>query len=166
MAMLIAGIDPGTTTGIAALDLGGRLLLLTSLKNADRSMISKAIIDTGRPLIIAGDVAPASRLLEKLAAAFSARIFSPEKSMDRLGKIEVAERYSKAVSPDEKLWKNRHERDALAAALRAWKSLRPVIARISEASAGMDSRSADRLAECVLLGGRPVGECRRKIARD
>lgn len=128
-----------------------------------RAAISRMILDLGRPVIIAGDVNPPPKMLEKLAAGLSARLFYPEENMSRFEKLKIAEKYSKAISPNKKLWGNRHERDALAAALRAWKRMRHVIAKLDEAVAGMDENKAGAVMECVLLNGRPVEECRRRF---
>ncbi len=161
MKLIIAGIDPGTTAGLAAIDLDGNLLLLKSIKNAARAEISEAILDAGMPLIIAGDVNPPPKMLEKLAAGFSANVFFPEKNMTRLEKIRIAERYSKSVSPDRKLWGNKHERDALAAALRAWKRIRPLIMKVEGATADMNREKANNIMTCVLMGKRSIEECKR-----
>lgn len=128
-----------------------------------RAAISRMILDLGRPVIIAGDVNPPPKMLEKLAAGLSARLFYPEKNMSRFEKLKIAEKYSKAVSPNKKLWGNKHERDALAAALRAWKRIRPLIMRVEGATAGMNREKANNIMACVLMGKRNIEECKRRF---
>jgi len=164
MKRIIVGIDPGTTAGIAALDIQGNLVLLKSIKNATHGEISKAIIDAGKPVIIASDVSPLPKMLEKVAASFAAKVMFPEERLTRVDKLNIAEKYSKEVSPEKKLWSNRHERDALAAALRAWRSKRHLLMKLEADVSGMGSERANKIIECVLLKGRPIEECRRRYA--
>lgn len=128
-----------------------------------RAAISRMILDLGRPVIIAGDVNPPPKMLEKLAAGLSTRLFYPEKNMSRFEKLKIAEKYSKAVSPNKKLWGNKHERDALAAALRAWKRVRPLILKVENATARMSEEKASNIMACVLLDERSIEECRRRF---
>jgi len=125
---IIAGIDPGTTTGIALLDLEGNLILTAKKKNLPRSKIIKFISDVGTPVVIAGDVSPASRLIEKIASTFSARVIIPDDSLRRKDKIATTRDFLNGSN--KRL--SRHERDALAAAIYGWKRLKPLIIRVDE----------------------------------
>ena len=53
---LILGIDPGTTCGIAALDLNGNLLLIKSQRELLRSEVVDLTLSIGEPVAIASDV--------------------------------------------------------------------------------------------------------------
>lgn len=53
---LIVGIDPGTTTAFAALDLDGNLLHLQSSRQMNMGDVIEALYKVGKPLIIASDV--------------------------------------------------------------------------------------------------------------
>jgi predicted RNase H-like nuclease (RuvC/YqgF family) len=163
MKLAIVGIDPGTTTGIAAIGLRGELLLLKSMKNPRIGDVSKTIVDSCRPIIIAGDVNPPPKMLEKLAAVFSAKVFFPKENMERLDKIEIAESYSKKVNPEGRVWANRHERDALASALRAWKRVRHIIDRAYDSTMGLGEETVGKVMLCVLNEGRPIEECKRRF---
>lgn len=109
---VIAGIDPGTTTGVAVLDLAGDLVDLTSSRTMSPSDVIEWIAARGRPLIVATDVYPTPGAVEKIKRAFSAVLFSPGDSVPAEEKILLARPFG---------YKNDHERDALAAAASAFK---------------------------------------------
>ncbi len=112
---LIVGIDPGTTTAVAALDLDGNLLHLASSRQMDMSAVTESLYKVGKPLIIASDVREMPYSVEKIRRAFSAIPFSPKQDMSVDGKMEMA-----APFP----YGNDHERDALSAALEAYRQYR------------------------------------------
>ena len=126
------GIDPGATTGIAAIDLEGNIILIDSRKGFSRSELIKVLSGMGNPLVVSSDTNPSPKLIEKIASAFSARLMAPEHSLLRSEKIKLVKGYMKANEIKESPWKNRHERDALASAIHAWKKTRPLIKRISK----------------------------------
>ncbi|HON81554.1 MAG TPA: DUF460 domain-containing protein [Methanoregulaceae archaeon] len=112
---LIVGIDPGTTTGIAALDLDGNLQFLSSSRQMAMSEVIEAIYKVGKPLIIASDVHEMPYSVEKIRRAFNAAAYTPRQDMSVETKLELT-----APLP----YQNDHERDALAAALEAFRSHR------------------------------------------
>lgn len=127
------GIDPGTTVGLAFLDLEGGLVLLKSGRSMGVSEIDRVIDKTGNPLIISTDVSPPPRIIGKVSSAFSARMIFPEKSLSRREKNMIARNYCKGVLKARKPpWKNRHEKDALVSAVFAWKRVRPTIKKIRD----------------------------------
>lgn len=130
---LIVGIDPGTTIGLAFLDLDGGLVLLRSGKNMGVSEISRAIAGTGSPIIISTDVNPPPRVIEKASSAFSARLVYPKRSLGRREKNSITRGYCKKILHARKPpWANRHEKDALASAVFAWKAVRPTLKKIRD----------------------------------
>jgi predicted RNase H-like nuclease (RuvC/YqgF family) len=112
---LIVGIDPGTTTAVAALDLEGNLQYLGSSRQMTMSDVIEAIYKVGKPLIIASDVRDMPFSVEKIRRAFNGVAFSPRQDMSIEAKLEMT-----ADFPHQ----NDHERDALAAALEAYRSYR------------------------------------------
>jgi len=112
---LIVGIDPGTTTAIAALDLDGNLLFLTSSRQMSMSDVIEAIYKVGKPLIIASDVHEMPFSVEKIRRAFNGIAHSPRQDMSVETKLEMTSSFP---------YQNDHERDALAAALDAFRSHR------------------------------------------
>jgi uncharacterized protein len=112
---IIAGLDPGTTTGIAALNLSGELVDLISSRALSSSDVIEWIAARGRPLVVATDVFPTPGHVEKVKRAFNAVLFSPGGDIPAEEKISLGKEYG---------YKNDHERDALAAAISAFKKYR------------------------------------------
>ncbi|MDK2891411.1 MAG: uncharacterized protein PWR21_2043 [Methanoculleus sp.] len=111
---LIVGLDPGTTTGIAAVDLDGNLVLLTSSRQMTMSDIVEELYRAGKPLIIASDVQQMPYSVEKIRRAFNAIPYTPKQSLSVEAKYDLTAPFS---------YTNDHERDALSAALDAYRSL-------------------------------------------
>ena len=109
---IIVGLDPGTTTGIAALNLRGELVDLISSRAMSSSDVIEWIAARGRSLIVATDVSPTPGAVEKVKRAFNAVLFSPGADMAGEEKIALGRELG---------YKNDHERDALAAALAAFR---------------------------------------------
>jgi hypothetical protein len=109
---IIVGLDPGTTTGIAALNLSGDLVDLISSRAMSSSDVIEWIAARGRPLVVATDVFPTPGAVEKVKRAFNAVLFTPGADMPGVEKIALGREVG---------YRNDHERDALAAALSAFK---------------------------------------------
>jgi len=109
---IIVGLDPGTTTGIAALNLHGDLVDLVSAKEMSSSDVIEWIASRGRPLIVATDVFPTPGAVEKVKRSFNAVLYSPGMDVPAEEKISLAKVFG---------YKNDHERDALAASSSAFK---------------------------------------------
>jgi predicted RNase H-like nuclease (RuvC/YqgF family) len=112
---LIVGIDPGTTTATAALDLDGNLLHLASSRQMTMSDVIESLYKVGKPLIIATDVQEMPYSVEKIRRAFSAIAFVPKQDVSVETKMELSAPFEYA---------NDHERDALSAALDAYRQYR------------------------------------------
>jgi predicted RNase H-like nuclease (RuvC/YqgF family) len=112
---LIVGLDPGTTTGIAAVDLDGNLIHLTSSRQMTMSDIIEELYRAGKPLIVASDVQQMPYSVEKIRRAFNAIPYTPKQSLSVESKYDLTSQFS---------YTNDHERDALSAALDAYRSLK------------------------------------------
>ena len=112
---LIVGIDPGTTTAFAALDLDGNLLHLQSSRQMNMGDVIESLYKIGKPLIIASDVQDMPFSVEKIRRAFSAIAYTPKQDVSVETKLELAAPFS---------YGNDHERDALSAALDAYRQYR------------------------------------------
>ncbi len=113
---IIVGIDPGTTVGLAMLNLHGEICALHSSKNMSIDDIVERIISEGLPAIIATDVETLPQTVEKVSASFEARLHVPQDSISLKEKNELAK--GTQIS-------NAHERDALAAAVKAYLHYKP-----------------------------------------
>jgi len=161
---LIVGIDPGTTTGIAVLDLDGSLLLIKSGKNLSRSDVSRMVSDVGNPIIISSDINPLPRSVQKIAAGFSAMLIEPGETFSRKEKHETAKAYMKRWG---KVWANRHERDALVSGIYAYKQVRQMVDRISsrlKKARITDKSLANRIMAEVLIQKRSIDSVIKKYA--
>jgi predicted RNase H-like nuclease (RuvC/YqgF family) len=108
---LIVGIDPGTTTAVAALDLDGNLMLLSSSRQMNMSGVIESLYKTGKPLVVASDVQEMPYSVEKIRRAFSAIPYSPKQDTSVDAKLALTADFP---------YENVHERDALSAALDAF----------------------------------------------
>ena len=108
---LIVGIDPGTTSAVAALDLDGNLLHLESSRQMNMSGVIESLYRVGKPLVVASDVQEMPYSVEKIRRAFSAVAYTPRQDTSVEAKLAVTADYPYA---------NVHERDALSAALDAY----------------------------------------------
>jgi len=110
---VIIGVDSGVYRAFAAVDLDGRVVAVESKRNwGDAGFVER--VSSFQPLVIACDVRPASKTARALARVFSAKLFQPVHSLPIIEKARVASGYGV---------KNAHERDALAAALKAFHSM-------------------------------------------
>lgn len=109
---IIAGVDPGTTTGIAALNLRGELVDLVSARAMSPPDVVEWLAERGKPLVVATDVFPPPGAVEKVKRSFSSVLYSPGSDIPSEEKIALAREYG---------YRNDHERDALAAAVSAYK---------------------------------------------
>ncbi len=112
---MIVGIDPGTTTAFAALDLDGNLLHLQSSRQMTMSDVIEALYKVGKPLISASDVAEIPFSVEKIRRSFSAVAYTPKQDVSVETKVELTGPFQ---------YMNDHERDALSAALDAFRHYR------------------------------------------
>ncbi|MFH8080501.1 MAG: DUF460 domain-containing protein [Candidatus Aenigmatarchaeota archaeon] len=112
--LLIVGFDPGEKAGLALIDTFGRLILLTSKSSASLSHFSQIILKYGKPIIVATDRKPTPKSVEKLAKSLGAKIYTPSETLTVKEKNDMVKRYEINV-------KNDHERDAVTAALKAYK---------------------------------------------
>jgi predicted RNase H-like nuclease (RuvC/YqgF family) len=157
------GIDPGTTTGIAIMDLSGEVVLMWSGKNAGKAEISKVISRTGIPVVISCDTNPPPRMVEKIAATFSSRLEVPKEDFLRKDKYLMTKEFN---GEGERIFRNRHERDALASALYGWGRVKNLVSRIDKrvSAKGLGERERDVIRKNVILGKESIDKSVRKLA--
>ncbi|ASJ09830.1 hypothetical protein A3L12_00180 [Thermococcus sp. P6] len=153
---IIVGIDPGITVGIAAIDLNGRIVALHSERNMPVGEVFRFISDVGHPLIVATDVNPAPGFVEKIARSFKASLFVPPESLRVEEKKELLRNLGVRVDDD-------HQRDALAAAYKAYLRLKPKLehidARLHER--GLEGKSEE--VKALVLQGYNLGEAMQRV---
>jgi len=116
---LVIGIDPGTTCGLAVLDLDSRPILIESSKGTTRETVIHKISEAGDAIIVASDVSPPPDFVRKVASSLNAIIFAPEAAIESTEKHLIVQDYAaqhgiKSLDP--------HSHDALAAALKAFRN--------------------------------------------
>lgn len=114
---VIVGVDPGMVTGLAILDLNGRVFHLSSGRGFTRGQITRVLTEYGKPILFASDVNPPPGMISKLAALHKADLFFPQKSLKTFEKSEIVE---KASAEQGIKASDTHQRDALSAALKAY----------------------------------------------
>jgi hypothetical protein len=135
--VFIAGIDPGTTVGIAILDLHGEIRDISSFRNFSADDIVDHLLNFGIPIIIATDVHDVHHTVEKISAAFGCKTFAPSTSLSVKEKNEITKEYTFA---------NAHERDALASVLKAYDHYKTKFENID---ARLEDRGAKNLSSAV-----------------
>jgi len=134
---LIVGVDPGTTTGIAAVTFEGNIYNVRSSRNMGVDQAVKYIVSLGRPSIIASDVSPVPDAVLKIASSLGCRLFTPYES------LSVA--VKNALTTEHKV-EDLHARDALAAALNAFNKYKNKLQKIGSLGYG------DEVKHKVLQG--------------
>lgn len=146
-------MDPGISVGIAILDLHGNMLNSSTIRQAKKSDIIKHILKFGLPIVIASDVNPMPRSIEKIASAFGSRAFYPKTSLSNAEKIRIIDDYKDEIE-------DVHQKDALAAALKAHKKYKELFSKIDASL-----KKKDMLDEVVrnIFKGKNIAEAVKKI---
>ncbi|MFP4117128.1 MAG: DUF460 domain-containing protein [Candidatus Aenigmatarchaeota archaeon] len=110
---VIVGIDPGSTSAVAVLDLRGKLLNLYSEKHMSKEDIIRKVSGEGNPVLISTDKGKMPSTVEEITNSFGAKGFTPEEDLSVNSKKELTGKYD---------YEDLHERDALASALKAYNS--------------------------------------------
>jgi len=150
---LIAGVDPGKTVGLALLGISSDFVKTFSKTNLSISEACKFLVDNGEPIIIATDKKIVPKSVDKIGAAFNARLFSPKDD------ITISE---KKVLTRDFTFSSTHERDALAAALLAKKFFSGMFDKVDFA---LNKRDMLHLSDAVkeLLVKQEVGNIEQAI---
>ena len=120
---LIIGVDPGITTAIAVLDMHGKLVLLKSSKNYGLQSVIKDLASLGEPLIISVDVSKLPESVQLIAHKFKSLTVAPVFDLKHDDKRKLVADYIVKFN-------NYHERDALSAAVYAFKRYESLINKV------------------------------------
>ncbi|WEL23545.1 DUF460 domain-containing protein [Candidatus Nanohalovita haloferacivicina] len=119
---LIIGIDPGSTSAVAAINLQGEIKLLHSSKNFPPSQIIEKIIETGKPIVVTSDKAKMPSKVDKIASSLGAETYVPDRDLEQDKKKELGH------------GENSHEIDAAASAINAYNNMQREIRKIEKFS--------------------------------
>ncbi|MEZ0393549.1 MAG: DUF460 domain-containing protein [Desulfurococcaceae archaeon] len=161
---IIVGIDPGMSVGLAIVDLEGRILKLKTFKDVDRNLIISEIVNAGKPVAIATDVAHPPELVKKVATALRVLLWLPERDLEVDEKQRLAMKALEAANAPRP--ENSHERDALASAM---KMLNEISTKVSEIDkiVGQNEAKIDK-GEILrmVLSGKSVSEAVEEYVRS
>src|SRR3989338_7969388 len=119
--LVVVGIDPGTTTGYAILDLDGNVIALKSSKNLGLNGLLEDVLKEGKAISVGTDKAKVPNLVNLFSAKTGARIFYPKEDLRVEEKRELTKKFDAKIG---------HENDALAASLFAFNRIKGIIDRI------------------------------------
>lgn len=153
----IIGLDPGSTIGYAVLDFDGDLVEVDSFKENMSTTILE-ISKYGKVLLIGTDVMKIPKFVKKVAVQLGARIVSPGYDLLYDEKRKKTKEYLK--EKDIKL-KDKHQQDALAAALVAYRHIGGLFNRIDNEIT--DREISREVKKIVLIEDIPIKHALRKL---
>jgi predicted RNase H-like nuclease (RuvC/YqgF family) len=157
----ILGIDPGTTAAICLLSLNGKIHFLKSAKSLTRADIIREVYEHGIPILIAADVDKEPHFVKKVASTLNVNLFTPNRPIPVAEKNEIAREFSEM-----KKIRNAHERDALTAAIYAYRSILPKLEQIDR-KIREEQLSIDRNhLKALVIKGTPINEAIISLNRE
>jgi predicted RNase H-like nuclease (RuvC/YqgF family) len=149
--LLIAGVDPGTTIGYAALDTEGGIVKVGSAKGLGLNQLVTEFSRLGRVIAVGTDKKKCPFIVQKFAARTGARIVTP--------KEDISTREKESLKAD-----NGHQKDAIAAAMVAYKELKPLLTKIRVLSSRQQKQDIIReVTEKVIIGKVGITKIIRQI---
>jgi len=127
---LIIGVDPGSTSAVAGIDLEGELELLESGKNFPPHEIIEKIIEAGKPVVVTSDKCKMPSKVDKIASSMGAETYVPDEDLDQEKKSELGR------------GDNSHEKDAVASAINAYNNMQREIRKIEKYSEKLEEDRA------------------------
>ncbi len=155
---LIVGVDPGITTGVAVLDFSGNVVSVFSRKLLGRGQLVRLLLELGRPAIVATDVTPPPSYVKKLASEIGAVLFAPQHSLSVEEKRKLVSSYPQV--------RNTHQRDALAAALKAFHEYRDKFEAVEKEASNYGLAVPLDDAKYRVVRGAPVSIAVREAVRE
>lgn len=153
---IIVGVDPGIETGVAVIDLSLRFCYTFSSKEFDKLSIISKVYSLGTPILVATDKNPPPDAVKKIASMLGVQLYTPSVSLSIKEKEELI---NWAMKRGVMIGiRTPHERDALAAALKAYKAFEKKFVEIERkvAELGLDV-DVDEV-KLQLLKGKTVNE--------
>lgn len=127
---LMVGVDPGIVTGVAVLNLNGYPITVFSKRELSRNQLIKKLSELGKVVLVATDVNPAPVYVKKLASSLNAVLFIPPYNLSVEEKRKIVQEYQEKFA--NLRISNTHQRDALAAVIKAYQSFKPKFERLEK----------------------------------
>lgn len=162
----IVGFDPGTTAGLAILNLNGDLLLLKSLRHWSRSSIILEALSVGDPVLIATDRTEAPRAVRELAQTLNLTVFETGREETLENKISIINEYAskKGASIGDE-----HQASALYAALKAYNSFKndfkSIELDVERQMGGFKEALMDEIKSDLIKGIPPERSIRKRLSK-
>ena len=161
---IIVGLDPGIVTGIAVLDLHGNLLFVDSGLALDRTSIIRTITKFGNPVVIASDVRRAPLVVEKIASTLDCAVYTPPRDLSVEEKRQIVQ---ENVVNFKDVVKNSHQRDAVAAALKAYFNFKNKFMQLEARAKELNlSRPQIEKAKAFIIKGLTIKEALERAVPD
>ncbi len=156
--LLIAGIDPGTTNAFCLIDLEGNVVSIGSGRELSHGRILSEITKHGKVFALGSDVYPSPNLTKKIASILGARVISPDHDLSYLEKIKIVDSFLKKKKEKINI-QNKHEKDALAAAIYGLKRISSLIKKIDDnLKQNNKTHIHEQVKRKVLLENMPISD--------
>jgi len=157
---LIVGIDPGLTIGLSIMDLNGRILKISSYREASRGQIIREITNYGKPSLICVDVYPYPAYVEKISAVLNSRLYTPRSVMTVSEKNEISRKLAMQQGVNVK---NSHQRDSLASAYKGYAKFRSEFEKIERNYRDVYDKSLRDEIKNLLVKGKTLADAIEEI---
>ncbi|MCE7747286.1 MAG: DUF460 domain-containing protein, partial [Candidatus Heimdallarchaeota archaeon] len=157
---LIVGIDPGLTIGLSIMDLNGRILKISSYREASRGQIIREITNYGKPSLICVDVYPYPAYVEKISAVLNSRLYTPRSVMTVSEKNEISRKLAMQQGVNVK---NAHQRDSLASAYKGYAKFRSEFEKIERNYRDVYDKSLRDEIKNLLVKGKTLADAVEEI---
>jgi predicted RNase H-like nuclease (RuvC/YqgF family) len=157
---LIVGIDPGLTIGLSIMDLNGRILKISSYREASRGQIIREITNYGKPSLICVDVYPYPAYVEKISAVLNSRLYTPRSVMTVSEKNEISRKLAMQQGVNVK---NAHQRDSLASAYKGYAKFRSEFEKIERNYRDVYDKSLRDEIKNLLVKGKTLADAIEEI---
>lgn len=148
--LLIVGIDPGTTSSYAVLDIEGNLVELRSARQIGMNSLISSVMSLGKVLLVGCDKKSVPVFVEKFARSVGAKVVRPFEDMS----IDYKRELTKNIKCGDY-----HERDSLASALFAFKRVRALLKKVDVfANKNGKEKIKDRIKEMVIIKGISISD--------
>jgi predicted RNase H-like nuclease (RuvC/YqgF family) len=129
---------------VAILDTEGNIIKLSSKRAENRSEIINYILKFGKPVLVASDVNPLPKNIEKISTSLGCEAYYPEVSLSNLEKAKMIKKYKEEI-------KNSHQKDALAAGIKAFRNYHSLFLKVEEILEKLDRIDLfDNVVERIL----------------
>ena len=145
MQTCFVGIDSGSTSAFAVLDVDGRLVEVSSSKKGEGDGFLFGSLGKYSLVTVACDTNPPSKAARRLKRTFGCRLYFPKNSLSTLEKEVLCRDFRVG---------NSHERDALASVLKYYRAMAGKLRQLSRRVKSRPVVGIDAAARRMISGER------------